>query len=181
MTVVTWPDNTPLWFMFGDPLDVGAGLKAAGNALAMKNFGFLKQISSEQNATMVDVSVTIRFADTWGLPSKTLRKAEVGVVPTMRMNLERLTASSSKKTPFGHVPGPGGLVRLQKDVPGYNLGSDWAEYKTNLETTDTWSTVGQTIELEVTATPENMEKAVMEGLTSLNAAIAALAEKHSAK
>jgi hypothetical protein len=181
MMIVTWPKSIPLWFMFGDTLDAGASFKAAYNALKQKNFGFLKRISGEQNAAMVDISVTVRFADTWSQRSKTLRKAKVGVDPNMKITLNKIGFSSAKVTRIGTFPGPSGTMNQLKDGQGFGMGNDWANYSLDTKNEESWTSVGQTLELVVTAEPGKMEEQVLKALYAVNAAIAAAAKEYPAK
>jgi hypothetical protein len=181
LSIVTWPRDTPLWFMFGDTLDVGGSMKAALNALSQKNFGFIKEISGEQDAGLLDISVMVRFADAWSLRAKTLRSARVGVVPVMKMTLARGALTTAKVTRVGTFPGPAGSIQGFRKAGGFDLGSDWAAYSSDIKDESSWTTTGETIELTVTAEPADMEAAVLKGLLSLNAAIAAIAAEYPAK
>ncbi len=181
LTIVTWPENTPLWFMMGDVLDAGASYKAAFNALKMKNFGFIKEISGEQEAGLLDVSVTIRFASAWSQRAKTLRRAKVGVEPGMTMTLNKVGLSTSRVSKMGVFPGPSGQIQGFKKARGYKIGNDWADYSKDISSREGWSATGETIELVVTTDPVRMEAAVLEALTSLNAVIASIAKQYPAK
>ncbi len=175
LIVVTWPQVTPLWFLMGDVLDVGGSLKAAGNALKQKNFGFVKAISAEQDAAILDVSVKIQFANAWS------KKKQMGVDPNMTMKIAKVTLLSSKKSRIGIFPGPSGSMDYFKKAEGFDLGTGYGDYSKDVTVKEDWSVKGKTLEVTVTTTPERMEEAVLNGLLSLNAAIAAVAAEYPAK
>lgn len=82
---------------------------------------------------------------------------------------------------MGVFPGPAGEVKGFRRADGFDLGTDWADYSKDITNEENWTSTGQILEMVVTTTPEQMQDAVLTGLRSLNASIAAIAREYPSK